>query len=527
MEITKDIFISYKNDNAGNNFARRLKDDLENRGFSVYFNTDEMGAEDFNERLLSAIHSCKDFVLIVSQECLNQLLAHKKVDWIREELLAAHKFGKKIIPIMMDGVELPFDPDEFPEDIRFLSKIDNLHLPQEYKISPLDCLLGKLNSKPEKDDIYRDVYNCNDQYNVIDDLAVTKKKAEAGDFNAMYELANMYFYGIVDDNGESDRDFAQAFFWFKKISDACNEISYLADSMIAKMYYAGVVPYEDQSYEKSLEYNIKASSKSSFASQQRAVMLSMGSGCQYDFEAAEKYYKTSMICGDSISFNELAKMYMRVGRHKEAAELYQRICHLFPEAEFQLGLLYKNGSLNDPPRPDYYRAAFHFQHVISLGNCKAEVYYELGLLYFNPTCGFIKDFRCAHDNFLIAANMGHTEAQYILGFMYGYGHIEKNIPKAIHYHKMAANQGHTLSPMHLAILYQLPECKNYHQAFKYAQIAANLGEKEGEFILGNLLYLGRGCEANVNKAYEMYSKAYNHGIDQAKFMMDKIKKSRN
>ena len=118
--------------------------------------------------------------------------------------------------------------------------------------------------------------------------------------------------------------------------------------------------------------------------------------------------------------------------------------------------------------------------------------------------------------------MGHMDAQYQVAYMYEHGHVERNIDKAIYYHTLAANQGHFLSPTHLAQIYQLTECKNYHKAFKYAQKAAEIGEKEGEFILGNLLFFGRGCEPNVNKAYEMYSRAFEHGVDQAKFMMEKI-----
>ena len=63
---------------------------------------------------------------------------------------------------------------------------------------------------------------------------------------------------------------------------------------------------------------------------------------------------------------------------------------------------------------------------------------------------------------------------------------------------------------------------NYHKAFQYAEIAANSGIMEGEFVYANLLFWGRGCEADVNKAYEMYEKAYKHGMYQAKFMMEKI-----
>jgi len=150
------------------------------------------------------------------------------------------------------------------------------------------------------------------------------------------------------------------------------------------------------------------------------------------------------------------------------------------------------------------------------------VCYNAGLLYFHGSCGFIQDFKIAQENFEIAANAGNFRSQYLVGYMYEHGFLEEDIEKAIKYHKMAADNGHPLSPTHLAILYQQPEILNYHQAFKYASLAAKLGDKEGEYVLGNLLFFGRGCHADVDKAYEMYKLSASHGCDQALFMIEKI-----
>jgi TPR repeat protein len=45
---------------------------------------------------------------------------------------------------------------------------------------------------------------------------------------------------------------------------------------------------------------------------------------------------------------------------------------------------------------------------------------------------------------------------------------------------------------------------------------------EGEFVLATLLHMGRGCVADCSKAYIYYERAYEHGMTQAKNMMDKI-----
>lgn len=107
-------------------------------------------------------------------------------------------------------------------------------------------------------------------------------------------------------------------------------------------------------------------------------------------------------------------------------------------------------------------------------------------------------------------------------FIYEHGYVELNLEKAIHYHALAADHGHMLSPTHLAILYQLPEQQNYHNEIKYTQLAASYGKKEGKFVYGNLLFFGRGCKPNNNEAYKMYKRALEHRCDQATFMIERI-----
>ena len=81
--------------------------------------------------------------------------------------------------------------------------------------------------------------------------------------------------------------------------------------------------------------------------------------------------------------------------------------------------------------------------------------------------------------------------------MYENGHVGRNIEKAIHYHEMAAKQGNIDSCASLALLYQQPEHLNYQRAFNYAKFAANSGMSMAEFYYANLLFFGRGCQAEV------------------------------
>ena len=524
--MNKDIFISYKNDNAGNNFATRLKEDLENSGYSVYFNPDENHSGDFPERLRDAIKTCKDFILVVSQGCLIQLMENNKIDWIREEILTAYYEHKHIIPIMMSGVEMPKDKDDMPAELRFLPDIDNITMPEQYKKSPFEELIKAFISKAEKDDIYRDADNSNISYDVHEDFKKTLENAKSFSSNAMYEAANMYYYGFSSSTKTSDRDFDKAYELFKELTKTENEYKAAAESMLGRMYYDGTVPGEKQSYEKALEYHRSSASNTEhfgYSATRVAFMQQYARGCDFDFDEIEKYYLSFIENGDDIIKMNLGNFYENYGQFEKAAEMYNSMEITNPIAEYKLGMLYKKGVLNNPIKPDYVQASYHFQNAVNCEYPHPDAANQLGLLYFAPTGKFRKNFETAQRYFEISADMGNCSAQYMLGYMYEFGYVKKDIQLAIHYFTMAANQGEINSYHHLAMLYQQSECKNYHKAFKYAKTSASNSIPEGEFIYANLLYMGRGCTADEVKALEFYHRALEHGMEQAAFMIEKIK----
>jgi len=528
MNMRKDIFISYKDNDEGMLFADNLCKALEKRGYSVYFNPNEHRAADFVEKIQVAVESCKDFILIVSQKCLDALMSGNEKDWVRFELITAKRNNKNIIPVMLNGTKMPKEFTELPEELQFLPKIDNVEVlkPQQFDLSPFSELMGTIVSLAEKDDIYRDTYNSNPNYSINEELPLIIEKAEKGDLRSMYELANIYYFGMAGSTEGTHRDYTSAHNWLTKIIESENEYTDYAYSMIAEMYYHGLVPRSSQSYEKSLEYHKKAGKNSGFSAREYAYLSSRGCGCDFDYETIVDNYKKAIDSGDNLAVVGLAKFYMDYGKYGEAAELYKKASNIMPDAEYQLGMLYRNGLLSDPPKPDFFRAAFYFQHAISSGNCDAKVYHELGRLYFTPTGDFPKDFVQAETYFLKAAELGSREAQYKLGLMYEFGYVARDVGKAIHFHTQAAEQGSALSAYHLALLYQEADYKNYHKAFKYAHIAARKGVMEGEYILGTLYHLGRGCVADEDEAYRLYKKAYEHGMYQAKIMMENIEKQK-
>ena len=520
-QVQKDIFISYKNDGSGNQFAIRLCQDLERMGYSVYFNANEERSHSFPERLKAAIANCKDFVLVLSQGCMDQLKRHDHIDWVREELLTARKHEKHIIPILMDNVELPKDADDMPEDLKFLPHIDAIRFPEKYVESPFFVLLGVLKSGSDGKDLYKDTFNSNPRYRVHEEFAKALEAAHAGDLKAMYDVGMMYFYGVTNGDGTvSEWDNEQAAYWLKKVAESEDELHYHAKSIIARMYYQGIMPREPQSYEKAFQYHCQAAPGDAFSASDKGFMLRVGIGCDFDYQAILDHYRENIRKGDDVSIMALAQFFAKYGKFEEAIELYDSMSIVSPEADYQIGILYRDGVMFDPPKPDYIQAAYYFRNAADNNHIQAA--YEYGILCFRPTGRFRKNFRNAEKYLKIAADGGLAAAQYILGYMYRTGLVKKDLAKAIEYLEKAKEQSHSYSALELASVYQQPECRNYQRAYECAKIAASHGVAEGELILGNLLFWGRGCEPDVNKAYEMYTRAYAHGIYYAKLMMEKI-----
>lgn len=521
QQIQKDIFISYKNDGSGNQFAIRLCQDLEKVGYSVYFNSNEERSHSFPERLKAAIANCKDFVLVLSQGCLEQLMRHEHIDWVREEILTAQAHKKHIIPILMDGVDLPKDADEMPEDLKFLPHIDAIRFPEKYVDSPFFVLLHILKAGKDGQDTLKDTFNSNPKYHVADDFAQKLLAAEAGDINAMYELGMMYFYGATNEEGTaSPWNYEQASYWLKKVAESGDDLRYHAQSTIARMYYQGTMPREPQSYEKAFRYHCMAAPGDAFSASDKGYMLRVGLGCEFDYQTILDHYKENICKGDDVSVMALANFFTKYGKFEEAIKLYDSMAIVSPEADYQMGILYRDGVMSDPPQPDYIQAAYYFRNAADNNHLQAA--YEYGLLCFRPSGRFRKNFRNAEKYLKIAADGGLAAAQYILGYMYRTGLVTKSLPLAIEYLEKAREQSHSFAALELASIYQQPECKNYQRAFECARIAASHGVAEGELILGNLLFWGRGCEPDINKAYELYTRSYEHGIYYAKVMKEKI-----
>lgn len=517
-----DIFISYKNDGEGSNFSARLRESLVKSGYSVYFNPNEQRAGDFGEQLIDAICGCTDFILILSEGCLRQLMENRRVDWVREEVLTAKEKGKNIIPLLIGKAKMPEDKSVMPEALQFLPDQQAVRLPEQYMESPYLKLLTMVRSKPERTH-YQNEANGNPEYHISEDMRDTLKRAEQGDPEAMYEIGFMYYHGFASLNSpDGQRNPHEAFQWLKRVSESKYVLSDKADLLLAKMYYAGEVPREPQSFRKSLEYRTRGDKEKTCVANE-ALLFAMAEGIERTFD----YEKiTRMIDSELTNLSDPAKkiaadFYIRYGEFEKAVNILEQMNEEIADAEYKLGELYLYGLHCDPPRPDPYRAEHHFSVAVEAG--MAEAIHKLGLLNFRGAYGYRQNLSKARRLYKEAAEQGHRDALYDYAWMCRYGlGGERDITEAIKYFKIGAEQGHYLCMVELAVLYQEPECRDYEKAFEWAVHAANSGDAYSEFVLGNLYFFGRGCRYNPDEAVMHYRKALSLGINEAEFMLKRI-----
>lgn len=105
--------------------------------------------------------------------------------------------------------------------------------------------------------------------------------------------------------------------------------------------------------------------------------------------------------------------------------------------------------------------------------------------------------------YLLSADQGHSKAQYHVGRIFERGlekDILKDMDRAIHYYKLAANQKNDLGLCSLINIYKTDDHLNLEEAFKYAKLTSNF---QNDF-LGFCYEEGIGGQIDLEKAFISY-----------------------
>ena len=151
-----DIFLSYRRD-GGHEMARLLYEHLRLKGLNCFFDLEELGSGQFNEKLLDSIEESKNFVLVLSPNALER--CQNEGDWVRCEIEHAIKCEKNIVPLMLPGFEWP---EELPESLAKLPLYNGVQLVREYFDASIEKLIAmlKLDDKPEDTTLQEQTYQA-------------------------------------------------------------------------------------------------------------------------------------------------------------------------------------------------------------------------------------------------------------------------------------------------------------------------------------------------------------------------------
>ncbi|MBQ3628744.1 MAG: toll/interleukin-1 receptor domain-containing protein, partial [Bacteroidaceae bacterium] len=128
--MTYDIFISYRRKGAGAGVAGELQAKLENLGYKVFLDVDEIGSGQFPEQIEKAITASKDFILVLSPGTLDR--CDDEEDWVRREIIQAQNENKNIIGVGLPGFVMP-EQNDLPASIGFVSTIQVFSWMHEYR----------------------------------------------------------------------------------------------------------------------------------------------------------------------------------------------------------------------------------------------------------------------------------------------------------------------------------------------------------------------------------------------------------
>lgn len=135
-----DAFISYRREQ---NFmtAQIINDRLKEKGLSCFLDLEEDKAGKFNKRIIRAIESSPNFILVLSKKSLNRCSNEK--DWVRREIMKAIELNKTVIPVRSYDFEWSEKLIErLPKPIAKLQHQQNVLIVQEYLPAVIDKIIS-------------------------------------------------------------------------------------------------------------------------------------------------------------------------------------------------------------------------------------------------------------------------------------------------------------------------------------------------------------------------------------------------
>lgn len=139
-----DAVISYRRE-GGSYLARAIHQAIKDRGHQTFLDVDEMHAGDFPEQLRRNIENSPSMILLLTRGALDRCCQDSE-DWVRREILHAHKHGKIIIPVMAPKFKFP----KLPPELEFLRDLQGVPVSDDFFEAMIDRLIRLMSNSPRR-----------------------------------------------------------------------------------------------------------------------------------------------------------------------------------------------------------------------------------------------------------------------------------------------------------------------------------------------------------------------------------------
>ena len=498
-----DVFISYRRQGGGAD-ARMMYDRLQSYGYTVSFDMDTLKNGNFNEELLKRVAECKNFVVLLSENCFERTLngCKREDDWLRIEIATALYNNKNIVTVMLPGFVFP---PKLPPDI---DEIRNKNGPK-YDLYYIDGFYDKL----KKDFLIKGDDGDNGK-------AVTALEEI---FSAHEETTpSEGTVDVVDLIGD-DTDFirGEAEFLYSGISRL---LPYVELSQIDKAWREAEEARVKGDYKAANKAYLMELAKSATPCASEFVMRMTADGID---TRKPEWFKSALAKAQSGDVNYqygVGSLYaggLGVPRDPAAAfrwfERAARNDHVAAQAA--IGIAYAKG---DGVEADYQEARSWLEKAAAKGYPTAEE--RLGWIYRNGF-GVAKDIEKAKELYESASALGNPEARNALAELYEQGEgVDRDINKAVELYRSAAADDHPVAMRHLAeLLFTDDAVADKKEALAFCRRAVNAGDVESIIDLGLAYENGWGVDKDVKKAAELYQKSLSNGCESAEMRLEELK----
>lgn len=500
-----DVFISYRRQGGGAD-ARMMYDRLTAAGYSVSFDMDTLKNGNFNEELLKRVAECKNFVVLLSENCFERTLngCKREDDWLRIEIATALYNNKNIVTVMLPGFVFPA---KLPPDIDAIRnkngpKYDLYYIDGFYDKLRKDFLikgdaadegkavtaLEEIFTSPETTTLPADAVDVVDS--IGDDTDFVRAEAEFA-YSGISRLLPYDELSRIDgvwneaEEARTKGDYKNACRTYLQVMELVESATPCASDFVMRMTADGIDTRKPEWFKDALS-------------------KAQGGDVDYQYGVGSLYAGGLGVPRDPAA---AFRWFERAARSGHGA------------AQTAIGAAYAKG---EGVEADYIEAKSWLEKAAAKGYPVAEE--RLGWLYCRGL-GLPKDLSKAIEFYEAASELGSPAAKCALAELYEKGEgVEVDVGRATELYRSASADDHPTALRRLAeLLFSDVAVEDKKEALAFCRRAVNASDVEAIVDLGLAYEKGWGVDKDAKKASELYQKALAKGCKTAAVRLEELK----